>query len=323
MGTEDASDGRHPSGCKNSCAVVLPRKKSTLASKSILPDCSSATAARKRGVLKSVEKKANPATFGKIDSKKTLDWKVEPSCNSVLRSDDRGLRERSENAPERRLMKPDVKRSLFSKSSDSKMLKLGGPKSGSRVVPSHEENVEFSVILKDGIENHDSNHKESEDLSLIRSQLVQIERQQSNLLDLLQNFIGSSQNGMRSLETRVHGLELALDEISYDLAVSSGRMTNTGSHRLSCCLLPGANFFSSKFRRKTDGHFSALRFSSSSGTSSLAALRQRADKNGSTNAETFNFENSRLRLQGRRGFVVNPLAEICGNSRGILEVAQH
>ena len=33
-------------------------------------------------------------------------------------------------------------------------------------------------------------------------------------------------NEMHSLETRVHGLELALDEISYDLAVYSGRMTN-------------------------------------------------------------------------------------------------
>ncbi|KAB5531962.1 hypothetical protein DKX38_018632 [Salix brachista] len=39
---------------------------------------------------------------------------------------------------------------------------------------------------------------------------------------------------MHSLETCVHGLELALDEISYDLVVSSGRMTNAGSNRTIC-----------------------------------------------------------------------------------------
>ena len=129
--------------------------------------------------------------------------------------------------------------------------------------------------------------------------------------------MGSSQNGMRSLETRVHGLELALDEISYDLAVSSGRMTN--SNRTTCCLLPGANFLSSRFWRKTESRYSTSRLSSGA-ASSLAAMRHRADK--TEGLETLNLESCRLRLQGGRGFIVNPLAEI-HESRGISERAHH
>lgn len=135
---------------------------------------------------------------------------------------------------------------------------------------------------------------------------------------LHQKFIGSSQNGMHSLETRVHGLELALDEISYDLALSSGRMTNLESRSKTCCMLPGADFWSSKFWKKTEGRNSTSRFSNS--RASAAAMRYRAGNNG--NAETSMSENLRFRLQDRSGFIVNPLAEIQTDSRRISEVAR-
>ncbi|XP_076892858.1 TORTIFOLIA1-like protein 5 [Bidens hawaiensis] len=77
----------------------------------------------------------------------------------------------------------------------------------------------------------DGNQREVEDLSRIQKQLVQIENQQSNLLNLLQKSIGSSRNGMNSLETRVNGLERALDEMSYDLALSTRRVSSSDS----CC----------------------------------------------------------------------------------------
>lgn len=111
---------------------------------------------------------------------------------------------------------------------------------------------------------------------------------------------------MRAIETCVHGLELALDEISYDLAVSSGKMTKTDSPSTSCCLLPGADFWSSKFWWKTDARYSAPRFSTSSGTPSFP--HHRAGKNG--NAEAFKLENRRFQPKGSGGFIVNPLAEI-------------
>lgn len=127
--------------------------------------------------------------------------------------------------------------------------------------------------------------------------------------------MGSSQNGMRSLETRVHGLELALDEISYDLALSSGRMTKIDSRSRTCCLLPGRDFWSSKFWRKTESRYSSSRFPNSRGIAPAAAMRYRSDDNG--NAETLMLENLRFRLQDQSGFIVNPLAEIQSGSRGI------
>lgn len=119
---------------------------------------------------------------------------------------------------------------------------------------------------------------------------------------------------MRALETRVHGLELALDEISYDLALSTGRMAKTESASTTCCMLPGADFLSSKFWRKTEGRYSASRYSTSSSTPSVAAMRYRADNSG--NAETLKLENRRFRFQGGGGFIVNPLAEMHSDSRG-------
>ncbi|KAI3508828.1 hypothetical protein L1887_23846 [Cichorium endivia] len=43
--------------------------------------------------------------------------------------------------------------------------------------------------------------KEVEDLSRIQKRLVRIENQQSNLLNLLQKFMGNSRSGMNYLET--------------------------------------------------------------------------------------------------------------------------
>lgn len=113
---------------------------------------------------------------------------------------------------------------------------------------------------------------------------------------------------MRSLETRVHGLELALDDISYDLAVSNGRMTNSNVPRNSCCLLPGADFLSSKFWRKTQGQYLSPQFSRRGGAPSLATMHQTAGRNAETN-----FTSQRFRLDG--GFITNPLAEVHTNSR--------
>uniref|UniRef100_A0A5B6YT58 Putative microtubule-associated protein TORTIFOLIA1 n=1 Tax=Davidia involucrata TaxID=16924 RepID=A0A5B6YT58_DAVIN len=327
---EDASDGRYPPGFKTSCTLTsgAPQmgKQNIPAGRSLVPDGSVATTARKRSLLASSDKKTGPAMFRKLDRKKTTDWKIEiaaphaPSMTMVCENDPKGRDEKGEKE-KNRFVKPEIKRALFNKNTDDRIHKFGGSKAGSRVVPCHDESSESTVVVSNVTENLHRNQKESEDLSLIRKQLVQIENQQSSLLDLLQKFIGSSQNGMRSLETRVHGLELALDEISFDLAMSNGRMANTDSERTTtCCKLPGAEFLSSKFWRRTEGRYSTSRFSSSGGTPSVTAMRNIANKNG--NAETFKLENRRFRLQGGGGgFIVNPLAEIHSDSQGISEVS--
>ncbi|GFP91558.1 microtubule-associated protein tortifolia1 [Phtheirospermum japonicum] len=95
---------------------------------------------------------------------------------------------------------------------------------------------------KDEFENQKT---EFGDVTLIRKQLLQIENQQSNLLDLLQK-------GMSSLEKRVDGLEKVLDEMSQDFAISTRRISVTDNN--TCCMLPGTEFLSPKFWRKAEGH---------------------------------------------------------------------
>lgn len=311
---EGGSDGQYPTESRSSSTKGLElKKRSILASKSTPPDSSFPTTARKRGFLK----KVSPAVLHKVDQKKPSDCRDQisaPAGASLVDAHEDGTVLKIRNNENTKLPKPETKRALFNWSSDDKVHKL---RSGSRVTPYNEESHEFTV--SDNTENLHIKHKDCEDLSMIRNQLVQIEQQQSSLLDLLQRFIGRSESGMQSLETRVLGLELALDEISYDLAVSTGRMTKTNSHGATCCMLPGADFLSSKFWRKTEGRYSPSKFSTSSGTSSLTAMNYGTNKD--RYAEKLKLENRRSRFQSSGGFIVNPLAEIHPRSRGISEVA--
>ncbi|XP_015965287.1 TORTIFOLIA1-like protein 4 [Arachis duranensis] len=197
----------------------------------------------------------------------------------------------------------EIKRALFSRTSDEKVQKSSGLKS--RVVPCYgNENIESDVTVNNVNEVCES-PQDAEDLSLIREQLLQIENQQSNLLDLLQRFIGSSQSGLNSLETRVNGLEMALDEISYDLAVSSGRIPNMDATEDMCCKLPGSDFLSSKFWKKTETRFS----SSGSISSPITATADKAD------SKQMLTTTNHKRFQHRRGgFFVNPLSDVESDS---------
>ncbi|GAV74378.1 LOW QUALITY PROTEIN: hypothetical protein CFOL_v3_17858, partial [Cephalotus follicularis] len=316
---EDGRDGRCLIESKNSCTPVsvstLMRKKPIAGIRSS-PE-GFATTSRKGSLLKSgIARKTTPA----ISQRKSVDWKVEiavPNAGNLTGVCGNDLNERGENIIETAYKRPETKRELFGKNFEDKMHKFGGLRSGSRVAPCYAESLQSTILVSNATENIHENHKESEDLSLIRNQLVQIEKQQSNLLDLLQRFMGSSQNGMRSLETRVHGLEIALDEISYDLAVSSGRMSD--SHGSTCCLLPGADFLSSKFWKKSEGRYTTSRLPASRATPLLTARHYGVDANG--NAETFKLENHGLGLRVGGGLIVNPLAEIRRDSRGLSEVA--
>ncbi|GAU45068.1 hypothetical protein TSUD_243340 [Trifolium subterraneum] len=206
----------------------------------------------------------------------------------------------------------DVKRVFYSKISDEKLRKFGGSKA--RVVPCSDEDQLDTDVTANNVNDVCESPQDVEDLSLIREQLLQIENQQSNLLDLLQRFIGTSQNGMNSLETRVYGLEMALDEISYDLAVSSGRIPNSDAIEDMCCKLPGTDFLSSKFWKKTESRYTTPRFSFGS-SASTNLVHNATDRNGSKETLTANSK----RFQHRRdegGYIVNPLAEIQSDLKG-------
>ncbi|XP_010255522.1 PREDICTED: microtubule-associated protein TORTIFOLIA1-like [Nelumbo nucifera] len=321
---ENASDGRFPpcSGSSGSLGFETPqtRKKTITTSRSSPPYSSSETTARKRSPLKITDNKPGPALFRKLDCKKPADWKLEiavPHAQSftVLCDDDSKHRDGRILESVENESRPETKRALFNKNLEDKGYRFGGLRSGSRVVPFHDkEGFESTVVVSNATEEIYGNQKDNEELSLIRKQLLQIENQQSSLLDLLQRFIGSSQNGMRSLETRVHGLEMALDEISHDLAVSTGRISTTDTAGNTCCMLPGAEFLSSKFWKRTEGRYSTSRFSSAGVSPSLAMTRNMMEKDGNSNP--LKMDNRKLRLQGNSELVMNPLAEIHSDCRG-------
>lgn len=62
--------------------------------------------------------------------------------------------------------------------------------------------------------------------SAIQRQLLQLERQQTNLMNMLQEFIGGSHDSMVTLEGRVRGLERIVEDMARDLSISSGRRAN-------------------------------------------------------------------------------------------------
>ncbi|XP_016513188.2 TORTIFOLIA1-like protein 3 [Nicotiana tabacum] len=313
---EIASDGRYPPGLKTSRAVSssTPSVKRP-ANKSSIADDSTPPAARKGRPLDSSEKKSSPAIFRKLDRKKP--WKVEVSAShgssgTIASEDDHQNKDGIKLGKDKLETheRPEVKRTLFSKITNE--TKNGVVKAGSRVVPYQDEISEATVVVSNGTGDLCRNPKDCEDLSLIRKQLVQIETQQSNLLELLQKFMGNSQNGMRSLETRVHGLELALDEISFDLAMSNGRMSKTNS-AATCCKLPGAEFLTSKLWKRTEDRGATSHFSASGVASSAVGVISNEA------GERFKLEHRRHRLHSSRGFIVNPLAEIHGDPQGISE----
>ncbi|XLS75926.1 hypothetical protein HN51_032791 [Arachis hypogaea] len=127
-----------------------------------------------------------------------------------------------------------------------------------------------------------------------------------------------SWSGMHSLETRVQGLEFALDGISYDLAVSSGRMSKPGAPRYACCLLPGSEILSAKFWKRTQNRYSSSQLSRSDGIQLLAAVLHQDDMNAETELRSH-----RLRLHSDGGsFITNLLAEINTNSKKISDFAR-
>ncbi|XP_071702656.1 TORTIFOLIA1-like protein 4 [Rutidosis leptorrhynchoides] len=272
--------GSHSS--KEEADVRNPPQTPQIMSKRISLDGSSTTSATGRSLFETSSRKTGPAMFRKLDRKKPNEQKLDtPVCTppgTMVTKDDSRLK--------RMPMKQEMKRALFSEISDEKIYE-----------PQYYEERSSS---RDAGGNADSNinlvPRDSEDLSLIRNQLAQIENRQSNLFDLLEKFIGSSQNGMRSLESRVHGLESTLDEISFDLAKSTGRVSKPAP--TLCCKLPGADLLSSKLWKKTEIQHSSSRYSSSPSVKNK-------------NHESYNLHNSGFRLQGGgSGIIKNPLAEV-------------
>ncbi|KAH0879216.1 hypothetical protein HID58_066610 [Brassica napus] len=57
----------------------------------------------------------------------------------------------------------------------------------------------------------------------LQRQLLHLERQQTHIMNMLQDFMGGSHDGMRSLENRVRGLERIVEEMSREMSIQPGK----------------------------------------------------------------------------------------------------
>lgn len=282
-----ASGGGYPTASLGSNSVQsATRRNRPPTGRSPPPDVSPG-AAKRHSPSSIRNKKLSPPSYRKVGQAKSSGYKDEiaiaPDATPIKEVTEEKLLKG--NNTRSRL---ESRRALF-QGSEERTAKLAGQRAGSRVVPYEGGNLEEISEVEGGPERFQSGHKD-EGLLEIKSQLLQIEKQQSSLLDLLQKFMGKSENGMNSLETRVHGLEMALDEISRDLAVSSERMSNSEPRLNSCCIL------SPKFWRRHDGGRNSSRFSSSDVPNSSEGSRT-----------SYKWERQKFGVQG--GFITNPLAE--------------
>ncbi|KAL9267301.1 TORTIFOLIA1-like protein [Drosera capensis] len=303
--TDNASDGRYPPGSRISSTVdsdtPLLRKKPLPVRRPSPSDSALKSTARNRVAPEISERKLSPHISRKLDRRKPSLRKVEAGAQQAAVAIARGDKQsRDEDEVSDNLDKENDK------------WNWGAPKRGglfsrnTEIVGATctERGHESTVVPRNGNEEACCrNHKECEGLSLIRKHLVQIENQQASLVDLLQKFMASSQDGMRALETRVHGLERALNDISYDLAISNARMPRTEPTRSSCCLLPSPEFLRSKLLKRPNDRCSTTMLSFSS-TSPPGSAR------GSIVAGTVTpkLENERFQLRRADQFIVNPLA---------------
>ncbi|KAI3825670.1 hypothetical protein L1987_07219 [Smallanthus sonchifolius] len=261
---EEVSPPPDSHSSKEEANAQNPLRTPQIINKRTVSSGSSTSTATRRNSIEYTSGKAGPAMFRKLDRKKPNDQKHDAAEDQHIKQ---------------------TKRALFSEISDEK---------------THESQYHEDMFRVAGSKPNldvDPVHQDSEDLSLIRNQLVQIETQQSNLFDLLEKYIGSSQDGMRSLESRVRGLESTLDEISFDLAKSTGQGSNP--EPTLCCRLPGADLLTSKLWKKSEIQPSNTRYASSS-----SSVKKK-------NLESYNAQTTGFHLHGGgSGLIKNPLAEV-------------
>ncbi|XP_057951013.1 microtubule-associated protein TORTIFOLIA1 [Malania oleifera] len=94
---------------------------------------------------------------------------------------------------------------------------------------------------------------------VIQRQLLQLERQQTHLMNMLQDFMGGSHDSMVTLENRVRGLERIVEDMARDLSISSGRRGSNfmvgfeGSSNRSLSKYNGFPDYGAKLGRGGDG----------------------------------------------------------------------
>ncbi|KAG1364023.1 putative TORTIFOLIA1-like protein 5 [Cocos nucifera] len=191
---ESASNGRYPTASVSSSPVQsaspsITRKSGFLSSRSPPPAASPIPTTGKNTPIRN--KNLSPPSFCKTDHKQNSDWRVEiaiPNMHSVeVVSEDVILKVQGQGGIEGNVRsRLEARRMLFEKNSEDKGNKLAGLKYASCVAPFQDTgSLESTAVADNTTDDLSAAHKDG-DLSLIRMQLVQIENQQSSLLELLQ-----------------------------------------------------------------------------------------------------------------------------------------
>ncbi|KAI9115736.1 hypothetical protein K1719_013405 [Acacia pycnantha] len=127
----------------------------------------------------------------------------------------------------------------------------------------------------------------------IQRQLLQLERQQTHLMNMVQDFMGGSHDGMVTLENRVRGLERVVEDMARDLSMSSGRRGGNFSGFEGCSSRPGkynsfADYSIGKYGRNGDGRILfGERFGQSDGNA--LGMRGRGSSWKSDTSEAWDF----------------------------------
>lgn len=183
--SENGSDEQYPPVSQSSCnpgsVMANLRRKSTPVNRFSPPDSSSASNGKNVSALSSNTRRSSGVSR-KLNNQ---NWDVQVSMTDQGYLQERDENETSLESGKSRLLRPEMNRALLNKNSDDRIKKHGGSKAGSRVVPYHDE-IQNPALVSNVAKDLFKKDKESEELSLIRNQLHQIEKQQSSLLDLLQ-----------------------------------------------------------------------------------------------------------------------------------------
>ncbi|ONM24089.1 Microtubule-associated protein TORTIFOLIA1 [Zea mays] len=140
----------------------------------------------------------------------------------------------------------------------------------------------------------------------IQRQLSHLERQQTSLMNMLQDFMGGSHDSMVTLENRVRGLERVVEEMAREISLSSGR--RGGGPALGFDSSPGRSskhngfheYSNSKYGRSGDGRmgFAERYFSADAMASGTKNQSWRPD---SEPWDSYAYSGSRSGMNVRRG----------------------
>ncbi|KAG8386146.1 hypothetical protein BUALT_Bualt03G0118700 [Buddleja alternifolia] len=175
------------------------------------------------------DKEMNPEFFQKLETRASGDIEVIVSRGCVNPSNSQNAEEPESNDtdPSGRTTRNGHAEGLFKVKYEDMERGSIGDRNDSNHRDSSSIYADFSRNpgQSDGLMNSKGNY-----LTMQR-QLLQLERQQSHLMNMLQDFMGGSHDNMLTLESRVRGLERVVEDMARDLSISTGRRFEGSSNR--------------------------------------------------------------------------------------------